>query len=61
MLALVWATKYFRCYLYGKKFLVGTDHAALSFLHKFADNNSRLIGWSLRLADFEFTVEHASG
>jgi transposase InsO family protein len=61
MLALVWATKYFRCYLYGKKFLVRTDHAALSFLHKFADNNSRLMRWSLRLAEFEFVVEHTPG
>jgi len=32
MLALVWATKYFRCYLYGKKFLVRTDHSALTYL-----------------------------
>ena len=29
LLALVWATKYFRCYLYGKQFLVRTNHAAL--------------------------------
>jgi hypothetical protein len=61
MLALVWATKYFRCYLYGKKFLVRTDHSALSFLHKFADNNSRLMRWSLRLADFDFEIEHIPG
>jgi hypothetical protein len=61
MLALVWATKYFRCYLYGRKFLVRTDHAALRFLHQFADNNSRLMRWSLRLADFDFVVEHRAG
>jgi hypothetical protein len=38
-LAVVWETKYFRCYLYGKKFLVRTDHAALRYLHKFSDCN----------------------
>jgi transposase InsO family protein len=61
LLAVVWATKYFRCYLYGRKFLVRTDHSALTFLHKFADNNSRLMRWSLRLAEFDFVVEHIPG
>jgi hypothetical protein len=60
-LAVVWATKYFRCYLYGKKFLVRTDHAALKFMHKFADNNARLMRWSLRLSEFYFEVEHVPG
>jgi hypothetical protein len=61
MLALEQATKYFRCYLHEKEFLARTDHAALSFFHKFADNSSRLMRWSLRLADFDFTVEHTPG
>ena len=60
-LAVVWATKYFRCYLYGKKFLVRTDHAALKFLRNFADNNSRLMRWSLRLSEFDFEIEHVPG
>jgi hypothetical protein len=34
MLALVWATKHFRCYLCGKQFLVEIDHAAV-LLKKF--------------------------
>jgi hypothetical protein len=45
-LAVVWATKCYRCYLFGKRFLVRTDHAALKFLRNFADNNSRLMRWS---------------
>jgi hypothetical protein len=52
MLALIWATKHFRCCLYGRKFVVRTDHAALRFLHQFSDNNARLMRWSLRLAEF---------
>ena len=61
MLALVWATKYFRCYTYGKQFLVRTDHSALTYLRKFADHNSRLLRWSLRLSELDFVVEHRAG
>jgi len=58
ILALVWATKFFRCYLHGKKFLVRTDHSALSYLRKFSDHNSRLMRWSLKLSELDFVVEH---
>jgi hypothetical protein len=47
--------------LYEKKFLVRTDHAALKFLHNFADNNSRLVRWSLCLSAFDFEIEHVPG
>lgn len=43
MLTLVWTTKYFHCFLYGKEFLVRADHSALSYLCNFADNNSHLM------------------
>jgi hypothetical protein len=58
MLDLVWATMYFRCYLFGNKFVVRTDHSALTHLRKFADQNSRLLHWSLKLSEQDFTVEH---
>jgi len=61
MLALVWATRYFSCYLYGKRFLVRTDHAALTYLQKFSDHNSRLLRWSLNLSELDFVVEHRAG
>jgi hypothetical protein len=35
-------------------FLVRTDHAAFKFLRNFAENNSRLMRWSLRLSEFDF-------
>ena len=60
-IASTWATKHFRCYLYGKKFLVRTDHSALTYLHKFADNNCRLMRWSLRLTEYDFDLEHRPG
>jgi len=61
MRALVWATKYFRCYLYGKKFVVRTDHSALTYLRNFAENSSRILRWSLKLSELDFTVEHRAG
>ena len=61
MVALVWAAKYFRCYLYGKRFVVRTDHSALTYMRNFADNNSRLLRWSLKLSELDFVVEHRAG
>ena len=61
MLALVWATKYFRCYLYGTKFVARTDHSALTYVRNFADSHSRLTRWSLKLSELDFIVEHRPG
>ena len=61
MLAVVWATKYFRCYLFGNTFVLRTDHSALTYLRKFSDQNSRLLRWSLKLSELDFTIEHRPG
>ena len=61
MLALVWAAKHFRCYLYGRKFEVRTDHAALTYLKNVADQNARLMRCSMKLSELQFTVEHRAG
>jgi len=60
MLALLLAIRYFRCYLYGKRFLFRTDNAALTYLQKFADHNNRLLRWSLKLSELDFVVEHTA-
>jgi hypothetical protein len=61
LLALTWATKHFRCYLLSKPFRVCTDHAALRYLRTFSDTNPRLMRWSLRLSEMDFTVQHRPG
>ena len=61
ILSVIWATRQFRCYLYGKRFLIRTDHSALTYLRSFAGNNSRMLRWSLRLAEFDFEIEHRAG
>jgi len=57
ILTLVWATKQFRCYLHGHTFLARTGHAALTFLREFADQNTRLLRWSIKLSGLDFIVE----
>jgi hypothetical protein len=61
MLALIWATKYNRCYLFGKKFVARTDHSAFTYLRNFAEQNGRLLSWSPKLAELDFIVEHRHG
>jgi len=61
LLAFLFATKQFRCYLYGRKFVVHTDHRALKWLLNFRDPSSRLTRWAIKLSEYDFTVEHRSG
>jgi len=58
MLALVSATKFFHCYLFDRKFLARTDHSALTYLRNFSDQNRRLMRWSMKLLELNFTIEH---
>jgi hypothetical protein len=61
MLAVTLATAHYRCYLYGKRFIVSRDHAALRYLHNVSRNNARLMRWRLRLAEYNFVVQHRVG
>ena len=55
-LAIVWATDYFRPYLIGQHFIVITDHKALKWLFSMRGNNGKLMRWSLKLQEFDFTI-----
>ena len=59
--ALVYGIGYFHPYLFGRKFRVETDHAALSFLHRFKANQSKLARIAIMLQDYDFEVVYKRG
>ena len=61
LLAFLFATKQFRCYLYGRKFTVYTDHRALRWLLNLQDPSSRLMRWAVKLSEYDYKVEHRPG
>lgn len=61
LLAIVWATKQFRHYLYGRKFIVQTDHRPLVWLSGLKEPNSKLQRWKIKLEEYNFTVEYIQG
>jgi hypothetical protein len=61
LLAIVWGTKYFRQYLYGKKFIVVTDHRPLTWIFSVKDPSSRLLRWRLKLEEYEYEVKYKKG
>jgi RNase H-like domain found in reverse transcriptase/Reverse transcriptase (RNA-dependent DNA polymerase)/Integrase zinc binding domain/Integrase core domain/gag-polyprotein putative aspartyl protease len=60
-LALVWATKKFRPFIWGQKVKIVTDHHALCWLLTKRDLAGRLARWSLQLQDYDLEIVHRSG
>jgi transposase InsO family protein len=61
LLAIVWATKYFRPYLFGRKFKIQTDHRPLNWLMSLKEPNSKLVRWRLKLEEFNYEIEYKPG
>jgi transposase InsO family protein len=61
LFAIVWATKYFRPYLFGRKFKIITDHKPLQWVMSLKEPSSRLTRWRLRLSEYNFTVIYKPG
>lgn len=61
LLAIVWATRYFRPYLFGRKFTLYTDHKPLSYAFGQKTTNARLIRWRLALAEYDMTIKYRPG
>lgn len=60
-LALVWAIQKFHVYLFGKRFVLQTDHQPLAYINSAKHMNSRVLRWSLLLTEYDFVVEYIKG
>lgn len=61
LLAIVWATKYFRPYLYGRKFKIFTDHRPLQWLFSIKEPNAKLLRWRLKLEEYDYQIIYKKG
>lgn len=57
----MWATKYFRPYVYGRKFIIETDHQPLRWLFSLKEPNSRLFRWKLKLSEYDYEIRYKKG
>lgn len=61
LLAIVWATKYFRPYLFGKKFKIVSDHKPLQWLFSIKEPHSKLVRWRLKLSEYDYEIVYKKG
>ncbi|KAL5004549.1 hypothetical protein ScPMuIL_018005, partial [Solemya velum] len=58
LLAVIKAIKHFRHYLYGREFVLRTDHASLRWLMGFKEPQGQIARWLEFLSSYQFTIEH---
>ncbi|GFU60160.1 retrovirus-related Pol polyprotein from transposon 412 [Trichonephila clavipes] len=61
LLAIVKAIEHFHHYLYGKIFLLRTDHASLTWLMNFRNTEGQVARWIQRLNEYYFDIRHRKG
>ncbi len=60
-LAMVWGTKHFDCYLYGREFTLVSDHNPLRWLQNVKDTRSMLARWALLMSTYKCTTVYRKG
>ena len=60
-LAVLYAVNQFRPYIYGRKFILMSDHESLWWIDSVKDPGQRLIQWKLKLRDYEYEFNYEAG
>ena len=60
-LAVVWGISKFYRYLFGREFILETDHQPLAYMSKAKVANSRIMRWALSLQPFRMTIRAIKG
>jgi hypothetical protein len=60
-LAIVWAVQKFHRFLYGRHFVLESDHRPLQYLSTSDQKSPRLMRWSLALQPYRYTVKYIRG
>ena len=61
LLASLWATRYFRPYLYGRRFKVVSDQKPLVWVMNVKDPGSRLLRWRIQFAEYDYEITYRRG
>lgn len=61
LLAIVWGTKHFRPYLYGRRFKIVSDHQPLLWIMNVKDPGSRLLRWRIKLEEYDYEIVYKKG
>ncbi len=60
-LAIVWAIDKLYVYLYGREFVLLTDHKPLTFINESKIHNRRIMRWAMFLQDWSFRIQSIKG
>ncbi|GBN06648.1 Retrovirus-related Pol polyprotein from transposon 297 [Araneus ventricosus] len=61
LLAIVKSIEHFHHYLYGRKFLLRTDHASLRWLLISRETEGQVARWIQKLQEYDFEIQHRKG
>ncbi|GFY21014.1 hypothetical protein TNCV_3990581 [Trichonephila clavipes] len=61
LLAIVKDVAHFHPYLYGRRFLLRTDHASLTWLLNFKNSEGQIARWIQRLQEYDVEILHRKG